>query len=301
MEHEIIGFIKEQGPIPGAVLWDCIGGDGLTFWRQCMLSKHLSVRRSGTRYLRLDRNVEGYARLSPSLWREFLTYSVVGLKSENEQLTRGLNKLRLKAEEISKAKLDLAYQVFDGLINQLNLEWTLDQDLCVIIAGDIVYNMAHDVPRPERSTGKLVRGSDLDIVAVVSDSFQTEDMKRLDDAIFKEKYRLLITPHLREEIDYVVKRMEKVSQQIQFDSFKHMVACKILREGTLLYGSETLFGSIKGMLKEHGIMAKLNDLERKAYQFREAAEHHLLTEDIETIEKERLWLFYPSEESEEFE
>jgi len=35
------------------------------------------------------------------------------------------------------------------------------------IAGDIVYNMAHNVPCPERSTGKLVKGSDMHIVVVV--------------------------------------------------------------------------------------------------------------------------------------
>jgi len=36
--------------------------------------------------------------------------------------------------------------------------------------------MAHDAPRPERSTGKLVKGSDMDLVVVVDDLFPKELM-----------------------------------------------------------------------------------------------------------------------------
>ena len=39
-----------------------------------------------------------------------------------------------------------------------------------MIAGDVVFEMAHLEPRPESSTGKLVKGSDLDIVVVTKRS-----------------------------------------------------------------------------------------------------------------------------------
>jgi hypothetical protein len=126
-------------------------------------------------------------------------------------------------------------------------------------------------------------------------------MDRLDEAIYQEKYRLLITPHLREEIDYVVKNLDRVSEQLRFDTFKHMVACKLLQEGTLLYGSEEVFHTLKRMLRDHGVIKKLRELENKARIFRKEAEDYLLIEDPDKIREESLNLFYPTEESEEFE
>ena len=35
-----------------------------------------------------------------------------------------------------------------------------------MLAGDIVYGMGHDAPRSERSTGQMVRGSDVDLVVI---------------------------------------------------------------------------------------------------------------------------------------
>jgi hypothetical protein len=161
--------------------------------------------------------------------------------------------------------------------------------------------MAHDVPRPERSTGKLVNGSDMDIVVIVGDECSDDFIKRLDNAIYQEKYRLLITPHLREEIDYVVKSLARVREQACFDSFKHIIACKIIQEGTLLFGSEDIFHSAKAILRDAGVTVKLDNLEKRAKIFRKDAEEYLLREDSDKIKEESLYLFYPTEESEEFE
>ena len=161
--------------------------------------------------------------------------------------------------------------------------------------------MAHDVPRPERSTGKLVKGSDMDIVIIVDDLFPEELRERLDEEIYKEKYRLLISPHLREEIDYIVKDLDRVRKQVKFDTFKHIVACKILHEGTLLYGNDELFNKVKMMIRERGVIKKIDAMEQKARNFRKEAIKFLLLEDSHKIKEESLNLFYPTEESEEFE
>jgi hypothetical protein len=161
--------------------------------------------------------------------------------------------------------------------------------------------MAHDAPRPERSTGKLVKGSDMDLVVVVDDLFPKELMERMDEMIYREKQKVLITPHLREEVDYVVKDLARVREQMEFDTFKRMVACKILQESTLLFGKQDLFETIKSMLLEQGITDKLMRMEENAAIFRRDAEATLLREDPEKIKNEGLYLFYPTEESEEFE
>jgi len=141
----------------------------------------------------------------------------------------------------------------------------------------------------------------MDIVVIVDDRFPERLMDRLDQEIYKEKYSLLLNPHLREEIDYIVKDLDRVREQVRFDSFRHMVACKILQEGTLLYGSDRLFFIIKSMLRENGVYEEIFAMEEKAKLFREKAEEYLMQEDIRKIKKESLDLFYPTEESEEFE
>ncbi|MBW2610309.1 MAG: hypothetical protein JRC68_08190 [Deltaproteobacteria bacterium] len=300
-ENEITKVIKDKGPLTGAELLDAVSGDPLLLWRASRLSKDLAIRTVGTRYLRLDRRIEGYARLSPSILREFLTYSVIGLSRDYPSLVRRADQLLSHIEEVSRAKSEMAYSIVSALVSRLANEVLIEEKVCIIIAGDIVYNMAHDVPRPERSTGKLVKGSDMDIVVIVEDLFPDELMERLDEEIYKEKYRLLINPYLREEIDYIVKDLDRVRKQVKFDTFKHIVACKILHEGTLLYGSDELFHKVKMMVREHGVIKKIDAMEGKARIFRREAEEYLLREDPRKIREESLYLFYPTEETEEFE
>ena len=301
MESEIIDLLDERGPLTGSEILESTGGDGLLLWRTCKLSKSLNIRTVGMRYLRLDRRIEGFARLSPSILREYLTYSVISRAQDESALFQKANEVASHIEEVSRAKSEVVYSVVSSLVGKLESELPIQNQVCFIIAGDIVYNMAHDVPRPERSTGKLVKGSDMDLVVVVDDQFPKASMERVDEAIYKEKYRLLITPHLREEIDYIVKNLERVREQVRFDTFKHMVACKLLQEGTLLYGSEEVFHTLKTMLRDHGVTQKLKELESKARIFRKEAEEYLLTEDLRKIREGSLNLFYPTEESEEFE
>ncbi|MBW1721460.1 MAG: hypothetical protein JRH13_05360 [Deltaproteobacteria bacterium] len=301
MEKEIIELIEEKGPMTGQELLEATSMSGIVLWRSCKGSSRIVVRNVGTRYLRLDSRIEGYARLSPSILREFLTYSVVGLPGDPAALARKGAALISRIEEISRSKLDLAYNIVSSLASRFRDETDIKERACFILAGDIVYNMAHDVPRPERSTGRMVRGSDMDIVVIVDDLFPDSMAKRLDEAIYREKTRLLMTPHLREEIDYVVKDLDRVREQLRFDTFKRMVACKILSEGLFLYGSEALFREVKALLREYGVEEMLRNMERRSMAFRRKAEEILLREDLERIEEEFLYLFYPAEESEEFE
>jgi hypothetical protein len=301
MEKQILSLLEKAEPLLGSELWNQLGGDGLLLWRACRLSEGLLMRTLGTQYLRLDRRIPGFARLSPSIFREFLTYTVIGLSSQGEAVEKKCLEWQAHIEGVSRGKLDLAYLTMSSIAGRLDSETLLEEEACFIIAGDIVYNMAHDVPRPERSTGKLVNGSDMDIVVIVPDDFPEKRMKRLDDAIFQEKYRLLITPHVREEIDYVVKRTATVREQVRFDTFRHKLACKIIHEGTLLCGSEDLFLETKLLLRDSGAARQLEAMEDQARAFRREAEAYLLREDPEKVREESLFLFYPTDESEEFE
>jgi hypothetical protein len=301
MEQKIIEIIKGRGPLRGSELVEHMGEDAIDVLRACRISKILAVRIIGTRYMRLDRKIEGFARLSPSVLREFLTYSVIGLSTGKEILERKAAALQAYIEKISRAKFDLAFNIISALAGHFGEAIYLKEHACFIIAGDIVFNMAHDEPRPERSTHKMVQGSDMDIVVVVDNRFPERLIERLDEEIYKEKYRQLLNPYIKEEIDYVIKDMDKVTEQLKFDTFKRMVACKIMHEGMFLFGNEEMFLSVKGMLKDSGVIEKIRDMEGQARAFRAKAEEYLIREDPEKIRKEGLDFFYPAEESEEFE
>ena len=141
-----------------------------------------------------------------------------------------------------------------------------------MIAGDVTYQMAHRVPRPEKSSGRMVRGSDLDIIVVAADILPESALRALDDAIYRQKHYLLTHPEHQEEIDYILKPLEKVRQQLAFDRFEHMVACKILCECQLLYGSPFLFDEIMQLVNASGVRAKLDALQAAAETDRATAE-----------------------------
>jgi hypothetical protein len=317
LEEHIAELVRVNGPLTGAEIHHHIRGDSLPLWQACRLSSALETRTVGRQYLRLDPHVEGYARLSPSILREFFTYSVIGLASDPEPLERRRLEVASRIEAISREKHGLACRFIEGIRDRFKGacasdgpndgpnngpdDWPEDK-LCVILAGDVVYGMAHRVPRPERSTGRLVDGSDIDLVVVLADDVPDAFVERLDEAIYKGKYMALVTPSIREEVDYVVKKMARVVEQLRFDTFKRMVACKILHEGVLIHGSPAMYDGIKSRLRDEGVAQKLEDMEEQARISRKTRQEHLLRNcSPETMEMEDRTLFYSAEESEEFE
>jgi len=244
--------------------------------------------------------VQGFARLSPSILREFLTYSVVGLVEKPTLIEKRAEEILSHIVQVSRSKMDLARSLVEVVKAQFGDSWPHEQ-VCFILAGDIVYDMAHDVPRPERSTGRLVRGSDIDLVVILNDDVPDDFIKKLDSIIYQEKYKFLKSPSINEEIDYIVKKLERVREQVRFDTFKNMVACKILQEGKLIGGSDRLHYEVIRLLQENGVLEKLDRLQGAAIIFRKQEEEFLVQSDAKIINRENLYCFYPAEESEEFE
>jgi hypothetical protein len=302
MEDTIVSLLAERGPLTGAEMRGILGNDGFAQWKACMCSEKLEVRRVGRRYLRLDQRVEGYARLSPSILREFLTYSVAGLRDDQATLEAKTGELAARIKEISAAKLKLARRIMGEIGARLvENKGGPEERFCVLLAGDIVYEMAHDAQRPERSTGQMVCGSDLDLVVIMDDAAPPELANQLDEAIHQSKHRHLTHPTYREEIDYVIKPLSRMVEQAAFDGFKSMVSCKILDEAVLLYGSPVVYDAAKGLLVERGIAPRLAAMEEAAVRTREQAEKQLLSGHESGLGDAELYLFFTSEESPEFE
>jgi hypothetical protein len=296
----IADILAGSGPLTGAEL-AAAGGftDVLGLWRACH-APGLLLRRTGRRYLRLDSGVEGYARLSPSIRREFLTYSLVGLEGQEAAVEARAVELEETAASIGREKLDLARTSVARALAGLGDESLVLADAVFLVAGDITYGMAHRVPRPEQSSGEMVRGSDLDLIIVTADSLPDEAAGALDEAIYRQKHYLLVHPDFREEIDYILKPIAKVRRQLAFDRFEHMVACKILCESQFLCGSSPLFDELMGLVDASGVRARLDSLEATAQVERAAAEYTLLDPAATAASGQNpLHLFYTREEGDE--
>lgn len=297
MEH-LIAFLKNRGPVSGKDLVLETGIDIFTAWKACNTTEQIVIRIVGTRYLRLDLKVEGFARLSPSVMREFLNYTIVGLESQNNIIAAKAEQIEKGLAAISKRKIGLAYDTMVRLVKSHPDRVAIMGKTCFLIAGDVVFGMAHAEPRPESSTGELVRGSDLDIIVITAD-LPDHLFQSLDNTIYKEKYNLLKNPALKEEIDYIIKDLGTVENQLQFTDFKAMVASKILNEGQYLLGSQNLYNQVKEMLVSHGIPEKISLLENKAQLNRTEAESCLISA-CDTADHDQLMaLFYTTEEKEE--
>jgi hypothetical protein len=299
IENKIIEILKKKKALTGKELLEESRIDELSLWRACNKSQEIMLRVVGRRYLRFDRAVKEYARLSPSIKREFLTYTVCGLKENSEEIEEKAKDLDQKIKETSEEKYNLAKKIISGIVKGNEHKEEIEKNACFIIAGDIVYNMAHLEPRPEKSTGELVRGSDLDIVIITEETLTKKIVEELDSRIYKEKYRYLTDPDFREEIDYVIKYISKIKEQLNFDSFERMIASKLLYEGKLLYGSQRMFENIKKMLFERKIDDKLAELEKKAKINRLEATSCLLESGDKPLNPEWMNLFYTHEETEE--
>jgi hypothetical protein len=297
--QSIINIFREKGPLTGAELIESTNIDPLPVWQICRQTPEIYFHCIGKRYVRMDKNVEGYARISPSIRREFQTYTILGLNDQETTIHAKARRLYDDIHHISQTKLALAKEAMESTTQSL-AEWdSIRERVCFLIAGDITYDMAHDVPRPEISTGKMVRGSDLDIIVVAENDVPKTALEALDRAILKKKYYLLVHPNYQEEIDYLVKDIAKVREQLVFDSFQHMIAGKILFESMHLHGSARVFEKVKKMVEEFGVPQKLALLERQAEDNRKQAERILLQIGSPEVNEAILNLFYTHEEGDE--
>ncbi len=295
-------LLRQRGPQTGAVLHEALGGEVFGLWKACRTPGRFDLRVIGRRYVRLDRAVPDFARLSPSVLREFMTYTVVGLPGRSEENDRAARLLQARIRAISRDKLRTAQRIADEVAGPL-LDGQPDEaaSFCILVAGDIVYDMSHDVVRHEVSTGGVVKGSDLDLVVLVADDAPESLGHALDEALHKRKWFYLRNPAFHEEIDYIVKRFARLVEQADFDTFPKMVACKVFDEARFLRGSASLHEAGRLMLSERGVLARLRHLEELAAATRSAREEYLLSLPGDVLPSSGHQQFYTEDERAEFE
>jgi len=274
MEDEIVSLLEEKGAMTGRELYHRLRDSTFTLWKTCLKSQKIVTTSVARPYLRLDRKVPGYARLSPAPQREFLTYTVVGLEVGGVKAKAG--ELEEEIEKISSYKLREARDAAREAIR--NSSRIFEEGAVFLIGGDVPLRMAHSDPRPERALGMMVSGSDLDVVVVTENGVEEERLGALDSALMEVKYSLLNRPVRKEELDYIVKSLATVEEQMKFESFEDRVACKILQESEYLAGNREMALRIKEMLVERGVEEELEKLEEKGRDYRDRSVALLLEE-----------------------
>ena len=298
-EKEILELLTRHRLLTGSELHERLPLDIFDLWRSCAMSERILARSFSRRYLRLDKALENYARLSPSIMREFLTYTLIGAVEDRDRIEEEIGRRIERRTEISRTKRNLAFYTLSEIVSELEHEKIILENVCFIIGGDIVYDMAHTESRPEKSTGKMVKGSDLDVIIVYDDSLDEAVVETFDKAIYQRKYLMLVHPSLQEELDYIIKPLSKTLRQMAFDTFKRMVACKILDEGEFMLGSEPLFNRIKAALNESVAPRRLKALTAGAETRREEAERILMEKPENLLTNEFDQLFFHREEADE--
>ena len=108
---KILELLETQGPLTGKVLIEKTKMDGFSLWKICNTNRRIIKKVIGTRYLRLDKQVDGYARLSPSIIREFYGYTIIGTEKNLKEIAKEAELLHQGIKEISRKKFKLAQEV----------------------------------------------------------------------------------------------------------------------------------------------------------------------------------------------
>ena len=103
---DILVALETCGPLTGKELLHEVGSDEFSLWVACNRSDKIVTRIIGERYLRLDIHVEEYARLSPSIMREFYGYTVIGTAEQAQEIKDKAALLQKRMADISKKSLN---------------------------------------------------------------------------------------------------------------------------------------------------------------------------------------------------
>ncbi len=293
LEDDILAILSDRSSVLGVEIAEALGNRYFEIWRTCHNSSKIYSTPFGHYYLRIDKKIEGFARLSPSILRDFLTYTRISTLDNFEKAERDAKKSQQEHVRISNEKRDIAKQI---------IAETMPPDLLaqtgILIAGDVCRNMAHLVPRPERTTGKLVRGSDIDLIFVIEE--EGDLRPEIEGRIAQAKAIYLQHPALREELDFVVNTLDHYRKVSDFKGVHDMISCKAALEGEHLAGCEGILNKSTDILLRAQIPRKVIKMTEKAFSDRLQAMERLRKDpNVIGLPRERR-LFYYSDEIWEF-
>lgn len=300
LEARIIATISEGGPKLGKELSHALPDvPVLSLWQACFQSKAFLVSHFASYYLRYDITREDQVRLSPSILRDFLSFTLFGLPGQQDLMIERQGSLSNTHREISREKIALAQAVMKSVFLQITRE-TRSQ-LCAFIAGDLAYYLAHNEPREHAASGEMVRGSDVDIIIILADSLPPEIKEKIEGEMIRMKSVYLRHPDHRQEIDFICKYQSVMERQFGYADIHDKIASKIAYKSMFLGGSLTLYMEVREAMSRLGVDRMIEaDFEHALKDRKNAMRRLLNAEPSGGIDDEMRSLFYFSQERVEF-
>lgn len=300
VEARIIEVLSEKGPQLGKELSFAMPEvPVLALWQACFRSRSFLVSHFASYYLRYDITREDQVRLSPSILRDFLSFTLFGLPGQQDLMIERQGSLSNLHREISREKIALAQTAMKSVFLKLTRE--IRSQLCAFIAGDLAYFLAHNEPREHAATGEMVRGSDVDIVIILGDSLPEDVKQTIEAEMVRMKSVFLRHPDHRQEIDFICKYQSVMERQFGYGDIHDKIASKIAYESMFLGGSLTLYMEVREAMSRLGVDKLIEgDFEHALKDRKNAMRKLLNAEPSGVIDDEMRSLFYFSQERVEF-
>ena len=299
LKSEISSLVGFYGPMLGKELHEHLPDvELLKLWQACFTSNDLQLSQFSRYYLRYDIMRDDYIRLSPSILRDFLSFTLFSQDSQRDAILERLIRLSNRHREISRWKTHLARNVLADVFAELAIEDA--QHVCAFIAGDLAYFLGHNEPREIEALGEMVRGSDLDII-IIHDGLTGEKVEQINQRMLMAKNYMIRNPNLRQELDFIVKSQDRMFGQFAYETIQQKIASKIAYESMFMAGSIRLYTEVMEELRRSGTQDRIDADFEKGLSDRAAATTQLLRTDPESLDKNTRSLFYFSQERIEFE
>jgi len=210
--------------------------------RQCYSSDSIRVSNCARYYLRYDITRGNQLRLSPSILRDFLTFSLIYSTDQMVEIVEKGTRLANQFRAISMEKLHMARRALLDLDD--DLQEVLNKHCVVFLSGDIAYYLAHKTPRRHNQLGVEILGSDIDIVIISNREAPADQIEKIENQLLKIKKVFLMSPEIREELDFIVKPIEKMIEQLSYRDIHEKIASKILYESYFLMGRVDIYQAL---------------------------------------------------------
>lgn len=301
IESEIQRVLEEDGPQTGSQLSEKLPiYTDIALWRQCYSSPKIRIANCARYYLRYDITRGNELRLSPSILRDFLTFSLIHLTDQMVEIVEAGTKLANRFRTISLSKLSWAREALLQLDD--DLQQVLYDHCVVFLSGDIAYYLAHETKRKHAQLGVEINGSDIDIVIVTNRGAPPDKIALIESQLLTTKKIYLTSPDIREELDFIVKPIETMLGQLDYGDIHQKIASKILYESYFLMGRVDIYQTLMQHLKLRGTWDRIErDFEIALGQRQETIAKILaLAPDASTDDEEVASLFFASKERLEF-
>ena len=254
--REIETVLAERGPLTGKQLVDALETKNyLGVWKACFQSDLFRTVNSARYYLRYDITRENLLRLSPSVLRDFFSFTLIYLSDQKSEAVHRSVLLANKHRKIRLKKIQVARNAILSFEPDIRRE--LAENACSFIAGDIAYFLAHEEERHHPQLETKINGSDIDILIVHRDNFDPEIIATAEKQMLGFKFRALKDARVGQEIDFLFKPVKKMKSQFQYGNIHEKIACKILYESFFLFGNIEMYENLSNDLQYSGTVDRI--------------------------------------------